>query len=122
MAVAISPWTDRAFCWICQPRYLVPAYSRDSLKRATLCRLSRREDHDPGGDLGPTNHEPAHRDGEAKPPRPRAAGVEMEDPGAALLHRLVGMTGHDDADTLCHRLDRKLVEIVQHVDPYAANV
>ena len=35
MARSISPCTVRAFFWICQPLYLVPAYSMVSLKRAT---------------------------------------------------------------------------------------
>src|SRR5688572_22739520 len=29
-----SPCTVRAFCWICQPLYLVPAYSMNNLNRA----------------------------------------------------------------------------------------
>ena len=32
-----SPCTVRAFFWICQPLYFVPAYSMKTLKRAILC-------------------------------------------------------------------------------------
>src|SRR5262249_61467977 len=68
---------------------------------ARLCRAAATgagpEVDDPGPHPSVLDLDQAHREGQAEPPRSRAAGIEEEDAVAALLARLVRVAGDHHA-------------------------
>jgi hypothetical protein len=123
LSVPISPALFRECMVLHRRRLARHAWIVATAERRSLNPKSSIEDRDDfSADFFPVHDQAANRDGQLKPPWPRAAGIEIEHALARFLLWDVAVTRDYYAESCGFRVQIKLSEIVKNINGNAGNL